>query len=508
MFPEKSGSSLKNKNRLSLLVNEIEERGLFHLMKRLTAFIVRPLADFEKQNSLLRELFHGYLSRIKFYTPFYSSRLGLIKFPQTELVEKVRQFWYSNTPGKFSLDGENISRRDILVYGGPNPKFSCLVCQKAEWLSRVRQKNMFVPHACNQSEECAALCQKQGNELWAHLHQNFDFSIGCDETLPAAKGIICYGPTGKKHFLEPGCDNFLLLLKRSLSYSCQVDVTDNPFSVDWSKYDFAWVGNMREIPKFKRPNLPVILYGHDFWGPESKLFQWVIDWLEPDVLMSTCPGPWEDNFKLPKKTRTVLRPFFESTFFARPNLDRKEMDLLIIGAISSPLLYQPRITLTEQLKELPKKYKVKFHQLAGAYSVYSPGGVVKKDTKTGLETGFLNKWSEYLSRAKYVIFGGMRYPVLVSKYYETLGSGAIPIFPEIPDLKRLGIKAFEHYIPLSEVEGNNQKLAHFLDNYEKYRHIAENAVNWYKENSDKMLFNDFEDLIREITSYKYPKRLI
>ena len=38
--------------------------------------------------------------------------------------------------------------------------------------------------------------------------------------------------------------------------------------------------------------------------------------------------------------------------------------------------------------------------------------------------------------------------------------------------------------------------------------IAENAVTWYKKNSDKMLFEDFENLIREITDYKYPKRLI
>ena len=35
-------------------------------------------------------------------------------------------------------------------------------------------------------------------------------------------------------------------------------------------------------------------------------------------------------------------------------------------------------------------------------------------------------------------------------------------------------------------------------------------MNWktWQENLDKMLFEDFENLIREITNYKYPKRLL
>ena len=97
---------------------------------------------------------------------------------------------------------------------------------------------------------------------------------------------------------------------------------------------------------------------------------------------------------------------------------------------------------------------------------------------------------------------------MVGKYYEALGSGAIPIFPEVPDLKLLGIKPFEHYIPLSEVEGDNEKLAFYLDHYQEYKHIAESAVNWYRQNSDKMLFEGFEEVVRSITKYEYPKRLV
>jgi len=113
-----------------------------------------------------------------------------------------------------------------------------------------------------------------------------------------------------------------------------------------------------------------------------------------------------------------------------------------------------------------------------------------------------------LGSAKYTIFGRMKYPILVWKYYETLGSGAIPIFPEVPDLKLLGVKPFEHYIPLSKIEGDSERLKYFLDNYDKYKYIAENAVRWYEQNENKLLFGDFEEVIRELTNYKYPKRLI
>jgi hypothetical protein len=89
-----------------------------------------------------------------------------------------------------------------------------------------------------------------------------------------------------------------------------------------------------------------------------------------------------------------------------------------------------------------------------------------------------------------------------------LGSGAIPIFPEVPDLKLLGVKPFEHYIPLSEIEDNPERLTYFLDHYNDFKYIAQNAVDWYKKVSDKMTFNDFENLIREITVFQFPQRLI
>jgi hypothetical protein len=457
------------KDKLNLFVRELKEKGLFYGLKRLTGVLIRPITNFTKQKRFLIELFHGFFARIKFVIPIYSNKFGLVKFPQTGLVKEVRQFWYSNLPDSFDLGGEKIRRREIFLYGGPNPKFSCSICQKAEWLSRIRQKNLFTPHSCPQAKECEDLCQRQGNDLWSHYHQNFDFSIGCDSNLPAPKLIYCLGTKTKKYFFEPGCDNFLLLLRRRLAFTCQVEVTDNPFKVNWSNYDLAWVGNLRDIPKFPRPNIPVILYGHDFWFPDDKIYQWVIDWLKPDIFLSVCPGPWQENFRLPAQTKIVFYPFFDSLFFARPNLTKKELDLLVIGAKTSSFLYQPRIDLDKQIAKLPSKYKIAFPHLPGADSVFREGSLCRRDPRTGKLIYFLNKWSEYLGKAKYVIFGRMKYPVLAAKYYEALGSGAIPIFPEVPDLKYLGVKPFEHYIPLSEVEGNNQKLAYYLDNYDKFR---------------------------------------
>jgi len=41
----------------------------------------------------------------------------------------------------------------------------------------------------------------------------------------------------------------------------------------------------------------------------------------------------------------------------------------------------------------------------------------------------------------------------------------------------------------------------------RINHLLKNA-DWYKGVFDKMIFEDFEELIREITGYKCPKRLI
>lgn len=93
------------------------------------------------------------------------------------------------------------------------------------------------------------------------------------------------------------------------------------------------------------------------------------------------------------------------------------------------------------------------------------------------------------------------------KYYELLGSGAIPFLPECPDLARLGIEPGVHYIPLSEIEGDNERAVHYLDNYVHHHHIAVNAVAWHRENADSMLFDGFEKLIMEATGNRYPRRL-
>ncbi len=60
--------------------------------------------------------------------------------------------------------------------------------------------------------------------------------------------------------------------------------------------------------------------------------------------------------------------------------------------------------------------------------------------------------------------------------------------------------------------GNNlhhvPDMIHILDHYEDYRYIAQNAVEWSTANMDRMLSDDFESLIHEITGRRFPKRLI
>lgn len=508
---------------MRLFAAELKGKGIDYAFKRMSSFFFRPLDKLTQSSKFLLEVRYGLFVKVREALSFSPASSRFLKLPQSELSKRVREFWYSNTPGDFNLDGNNISRKDIFIYGGPNSKFSCPVCQKLEWLSRVRQKNLFVPHylyehseehAQEHSKECEDLCKKQGDELWMNVHQNFDFSVGCDNNLPALK-CLCVTPGDEGgvaggfcgRFNMQACDQWMLVFRRRLAFTCQIDVVRYPTGINWNNYDFIFVQNAGANQKFPRPPIPVIMYVHDFWPLENKGFQWMVDWLKPDILLTPCPIQCKENFKIPVQTKIVLYPLFESLFFARPNLNKKKKDLLVIGAISSPI-YGQRVSLDKQICSLTNRYKIEFSHRTGTLSAAWPGPTNYFDPVTKLPVNYLNKWSEYLGTAKYLIFGKMKYPGLTIKHYEVLGSGAIPIFPEVPDLKLLGVKPFEHYIPLSEVEGNNQKLAYYLDRYEDYKYIAQNAVKWYKENSDRMLFNDFEHLIREITEYKYPKRLI
>ncbi|MGB9743305.1 MAG: hypothetical protein ACPLW9_01150 [Minisyncoccales bacterium] len=495
------------KNKTIRFFNNVKFFGWRYGLRQLILFIFRPFSNLIRKSEFLLNFRYGFLPSLIY--SIYCSGPKLFKINSTDLMEKVKEFWYSNNPGYFDLDGEKISRKDIFIYGGPNFRFTCPICQKAEWLSRVRQKNLFISHNCPQAKECEDVCKKQGDDLWTHYHQNFDFGIGCRSDLPAAKCLMLRPNASRDKILSPRCDQGILVSWRRFAYAFQRDIVERPVGIKWTNYDFLWVFIDSFSQKFSRPKLPIILYGHDFWT-EDKSFQWVIDWLKPDIFLTSYPTQWRENFKFSPQTKIVFFPLFPSLFFTRPNLEKKKLDLLVIGATTSPI-YKERVILAKQIRKLNSKYKVEFSHWTGALSSLWQGPAEYIDPISKKTVRYLNKWSEYLSSARYVIFGKIADPkkqFLLWKYYETLGSGAIPIFPEVPDLKLLGVKPFEHYIPLSEVEGNNDKLTYYLDNYEKYRHIAENAVNWYKENCDKMLFEDFENLIREITNYKYPKRLI
>lgn len=498
--------------RFNLLIMGIREKGIIYGIEMIVSFFVQSLNVLILRNRLLVEIFYGILPKVKNAIPFYSLKPSFVRYSSaTPLVETARHFWYVNQPGFFDLDGDKISRADFFTYGGPNPKFSCLLCQKVEWLSRVRQKNLFEPHSCAQAKECESLCSKQGNDLYTHLHQNFDFSLRCDPALSAPKGLVMKtGKARRESLFKPSVAMVELVSRRRFAFASQIEGVDTLHNIDWSKYDFLFITMPPTIciRKFSRPNIPVILHAHDWWPLGNKHFQWVIDWLKPDIFLTSNPTAWRERCVFYPSTRVVFYPFFDSIFFARPNLGEKALDLLVVGATISSKVYRGRIALDTQVSQIAGRYKIEFSHLAGAQNIERENRTFGKDARSGLPMSFLNKWSEYLGSAKYVIFGKMKYSALTIKHYEVLGSGAIPIFPEVEDLNLLGIQAFEHYIPLSEVEGNNEKLAYFLDHYGKFRYIAENAVLWYKKNSDKMLFEDFENLIREVTDYKYPRRRI
>ena len=300
-------------NKIYILKRSLKEKGFFFTFRKIILFLLRPFVILVKRNRFLIEIFYGTFPNLKQKIPIFKTDSESLKLPKSDLVEKVRYFWYSNIPGAFDLDGEKISRRDIFVHGGPDPNFTCPICQKSEWLSRVRQKNLFILHKCSEAEKCQILCSHQGDELWTNFHQNFDFSIGCEQKLPAPKCLII-SPQDKnsvgggfyQRFQKPRCEQWMRVFRRKLAYVCQVDIIQNPVGINWSNYDFVFVPNIGANRKFFRPSIQVIMYGHDFWPLEEKGIQWMIDWLKPEILLTPYPSQWKEYFRLSLQTKIVF----------------------------------------------------------------------------------------------------------------------------------------------------------------------------------------------------------
>jgi len=339
----------------------------------------------------------------------------ITKLPRTRLQSRVRKFWFNNVPGTLSVDGYPVSRRDIDTYGGPNPWLTDPISQEMEWLSRVRQTNLFEPHNSHQAEQCRILCERQGSELWTHYHQNFDFTLGCDSEIRAPKCLCIMPLYALKRivpnnpflaFQNPHCHHLNLVLRRRLARSCQIELSPSYLGQDLSKYDFIFTINTGENLPFKKTKTPVILYCHDMW-PDDPGFQQVLDEYQPNILLTPYPSPWRKSFTITPRTQLIFAPFAPSMFFTRPNLDpsEKPIDLLVIGAVSGPI-YVPRISLTAQISALNKSYQIEYSHLRGGSGVCWDGQTLCQRPKGPIR--YLNQWSKYLGSAKYVIFGRLK----------------------------------------------------------------------------------------------------
>lgn len=414
------------------------------------------------------------------------------------LLSEVREFWYNNVPGEFN----GVSRKEIHTYGGPNPKFKCEICQESEWMSRITQSNLFTAHKCSTSNVCRAHCQRQGDELWTNLHQNFWYAAGCNPKLNAPKILLIHCPRGPKYMNTYNCDHSTKVFLRRIAQACQYDITtDQNAKIDWSRYDGAIFFITGQVPKLKT-SLPVIAYAHDLWKHHN-IRQGMIDFYQPDILLTPYPTPWQFHYKIPEKTKVVFHPISASQFFTRPNLSRnKKYDLVVAGSMGDNI-YKPRLILDSQVKTL-RGFNIKFSHHPGSKRAYTDGPVSKGDVH------YMNKWSEFLGSGKFVMFGPIDgFPQAVfHKHYECMGSGAIPIIPTAPDLKLLGVEPMIHYIPVQSIMGDNKGLTDILNSFEDLRYIAKNAVKWHEQNADRMMFEGFEDAIQELTNNKYPRRLI
>lgn len=428
-------------------------------------------------------------------------RSELPRYTAGPAIQTLHSEWFNNS--SITAFKGNISRKQIQIYGGPSPEFvSCATCQNSEWISRLTQAPNFEDHVCATSEDCKIMCQRQGDDAWTHFHQNFWYALYTNSKANAPRCAMFQPQKGIVFLSRRSCDPHTPTMMRQFAQACQTDIYVLRDEIK-KDYDFSYMpcdGLFTPDPK----GLTVLMYGHDLWKRAERR-QDIIDAIKPDYFWTPFLSSWKTHYRFPSKTKIVFRPVPTGQFFTRPNLDpeKKTCDLMSIGATSNPI-YQPRIDLRASLLLLDDRFNVSFRHAGGARRARWFGANKRPD-----KFYYANAYSELLGTARFVIFGPIAQepqPVFF-KYYECLGSGAIPIMPNAPDLVLLGIKPWEHFIPLDEMD-TNDKIADLLDHYADHLPIAERAVKWYKEQANSLLFDGFEDLVQEITGGQYPRRLL
>lgn len=423
----------------------------------------------------------------------------------SRLMREFRRWWYNNELGPFDLDNGGVSRLDAYWYGGPSPDFNdCEICQRSEWYSRIEQRFAYKSHTCKTAAECLDRCQKQGDDAWTNWHQDHYFAIGVDDALNAPKAALMLkeGASQYKWYWTRNCNDGQAAFRQRLAWTGTADTDARLVGTDWSKYDWAWMVNKGQIAIEDRPDVPLVMYCHDAWRGNK---QEALDHYQPDVVLTPFPTLWRTHLRVPDASEVVFTPPAPSPFFTRPNLDDtcKTCDLLVIGALNSDF-YIPRREWNARLEALPSRFKVQHSHKVGSKRAHWFGPLDMNDHC------YMNKWNERLGQARFVTFGpcgGAASEMLLIKYYECLASGAIPIMPEVQDMAYIGVKPMVHYIPLSIVWDNIKALEFFLDNYDYYYYIAENAVAHYQEHAFEWTCGMFEDVVHRVTGGKYPKRL-
>lgn len=418
------------------------------------------------------------------------------------LLHRAREFWYNNTPGSMSVSGLEISRANMQTFGGPAVDLKrCEACQSSEWVSRVAQANRFEPHVCDTAEVAELRCSRQGDDLWPHWHQDFTYGFMVTPGLGAPACAFLLGESEKQRMLLRSCDQSIINLRRSLAQSCQTDMIVGP-SVDWSKYDFA-LAICRPGLRFNRPDIPLVLYGHDLWKRSNEL-QAVIQNLQPDYFLTPFPTSWRSKYKFPAHTKIRFYCLAASSFLTKTNLGAKSKNLILTGTTGGAI-YRPRKILLDYVEANASEKQTTLWRNVGHIRNEHTGPARDGDRR------YLTHFSALLGGHQYAAFGEIDDEIqpVFNKHWEYLGSGAVPIFPVSPDFSYLGIEEMVHYIPLRTfLSGGADFFRHLFSHYPEYKPIAINAAAWYKENADRMLFSGFESFVAEVTGSAYPRRLV
>ncbi len=382
-----------------------------------------------------------------------------------------------------------IDRTDMIRVGGPREFTACYDCCSAEWLTRIRGANSFLPHKCGDpahDAEARARCLNTNQPEWTHLKRHYNFTLGLTPDLPGYK-ILFVVPEPERLIRHGAVSGFMIWRKRLSMYQTVMCTPDQLKDQDLNRYDAVLMTVHGNTPILTGVKPKVILYAHDHHHAATVARVPKLLAAKPAAIFTPYPSIWLSAYPIPKQTRVCFAPYLTDPMWSimRTNFSERPLDVLVIGTYGH--VYPERIAIVKTMDG--KKFPFSFRlwgapepedqpECKSAYSYVAP---------------VMTRWSTFLSEARICVFGMDAWGYLVSKYAEILAATSLMVAPAIPDCDNLGLVAGRHYVPLARPVETAlvPQLTELAKNFRKYKQIALNGLEWFKTYAEKVLYENF-----------------